>query len=259
MTAAFDFTGKSVLVTGASRGIGFGVARAFALAGADLTILADDAGVTEAGSALSRLAGRPIRALQCDITDRAAVRRALASFDNLDVLVNNAGLERITPIAAADPTVEETFRRIIDINVMGTYFVTRDALPKLAQGGRIIFTASIWSRTAAPEFSAYVASKHAVMGFMRTLSMELGPRGINVNAVAPGWVRTDASMLSLKRMAESTGRPEDDILGEIMAGQSLPGLMEPSDIAELYLFLASDAARNITGQTFNIDRGEVMS
>lgn len=259
MKAAFDFNGKSVLVTGASRGIGFGVAEAFAMAGADLTILADNDGVIGAGEKLSRAAGRPIRALRCDITDRAAVRQALAGIDRLDVLVNNAGLERITPIADPDPATEDMFRRIIDINIMGTYFVTRDALPKLSAGGRIIFTASIWSRTAAPEFSAYVASKHAVMGLMRTLSMELGPRGINVNAVAPGWVRTDASMLSLKRMSESSGRAEAEILDEIMAGQSLPGLMEPRDIAELYLFLASDAARNITGQTFNIDRGEVMA
>ena len=259
MKASFDFGGKSVLVTGASRGIGYGVAEAFAKAGADLTILADNAAVAEAGDILSRLAGRPVRALQCDITDRDAVRKALATFERIDVLVNNAGLERITPIADPDPAVEDVFRRIIDINIMGTYFVTRDALPKIPKGGRIICTASIWSRTAAPEFSAYVASKHAVMGFMRTLSMELGPRGINVNAVAPGWVRTEAAMLSLKRMSQSTGRAEDDILDEIMAGQSLPGLMEPVDIAELYLFLASDAARNITGQTFNIDRGEVMA
>jgi 3-hydroxybutyrate dehydrogenase len=259
MQARFDFTGKSVLVTGASRGIGFGVAEAFAKAGADLTILADDAGIADASEKLSSATGRRIRALRCDITDRAAVRQALAGIDRLDVLVNNAGLERITAIADPDPAVEDMFRRIIDINVMGTYFVTRDALPKLSAGGRIIFTASIWSRTAAPEFSAYVASKHAVMGLMRTLAMELGPKGINVNAVAPGWVRTDASMLSLKRMSESSGRAETEILNEIMAGQSLPGLMEPQDIAELYLFLASDAARNITGQTFNIDRGEVMA
>jgi NAD(P)-dependent dehydrogenase (short-subunit alcohol dehydrogenase family) len=255
----FDFTGKSVLVTGASRGIGRGVAEAFAAAGAELAILADDTDVFATADEIGAACNRKITAIRCDITDRAAVRDALAKFERIDVLINNAGLERITPIDEPGAETEATFRRIVDINVMGTYFVTRDALPKMPRGGRVVFTASIWSRTAAPEFSAYCASKHAVMGFMRTLAMELGPRGINVNAVAPGWVRTEASMLSLSRMAERSGRGEDALLEEIMAGQSLPGLMEPRDIAGLYLFLASDAAANMTGQTVNIDRGEVMS
>ncbi|HZT19927.1 MAG TPA: SDR family oxidoreductase [Dongiaceae bacterium] len=259
MSASFDFSGRSVLVTGASRGIGYGVAAAFARARAELFILADDAPVEDAAARLAALAGRPVKALRCDIADREAVRRTIGALPRIDVLVNNAGLERITPIDEPGAEVEALFRRIVEINVMGTYFVTRDALAKIPRGGRIIFTSSIWSRTAAAEFSAYVATKHAVLGFMRTLAKELGPRGIGVNAVGPGWVKTDASMLSLKRMSERSGRSEGSILEEVMKAQSLPGLMEPADVAELYLFLASDAARNITGQAFGIDRGEVMA
>ena len=259
MGASFDFEGKSVLVTGASRGIGRGVAEAFAAANADLSILADDAGIDTTAAEIGKQCGRPIQALRCDISDRAAVGAALARLDRIDVLVNNAGLERITPIAEPGPEVEATFARIVNINILGSYYVTRDALPKMGKGGRIIFTASIWGRTAAAEFSAYVASKHAIIGMTRALAMELGAKGINVNAVAPGWVRTDQSMLSLKRMAERSGLLESQLLEEIMAGQSLPGLMNPPDIAGLYLFLASDAAANMTGQTVNIDRGEVMS
>jgi NAD(P)-dependent dehydrogenase (short-subunit alcohol dehydrogenase family) len=137
--------------------------------------------------------------------------------------------------------------------------VTRDVLLKMGPGGRIVFTASIWGRTAVADFSAYCASKHAVIGFMRSLSKELGPSGISVNAVAPGWVRTEMSMRSLRRMADRDGKTDAVMLGEIMSAQALPGLMEPQDMIELYLFLASDAARNISGQTFGIDRGEVLA
>src|SRR5690348_8966259 len=99
MGTRFDFGEKSVLVTGASRGIGRGVAEAFAAAGADLAILADDAGIEATAQAIARQCGRPVKALRCDITDRVAVSKALAQLDRIDVLVNNAGLERITPIA----------------------------------------------------------------------------------------------------------------------------------------------------------------
>ncbi len=127
----------------------------------------------------------------------------------------------------------------------------------MASGGTIINTASIWGRVAEPEFGAYVASKHAVIGLTKTWAKELGPRGIRVNAVCPGWVRTEASMRSLSVMAERRQAGEQQLLASIVAGQALPGLMEPEDMAETYLFLASDRARNITGQSLGVDRGEV--
>ena len=125
--------------------------------------------------------------------------------------------------------------------------------------GRVIFTASVWGKSAVAEFSAYCASKHAVIGLTRSFAHELAPRGITVNAVCPGWVRTEASLRSLKVMSERAGRSETSMLDDILAGQALGGLMEPEDVAPLYLFLASDAAASITGQSYGIDRGEVMS
>lgn len=255
----YDFAGENVLVTGASRGIGFAVARAFALAGADVTVLSSGPGIHAAAEAIAKECGRPCRACEADITDSASVRAALADLDRIDVLVNNAGLERITPLLDPDEAVEETFRRITDINVNGTFHVTRHAVPKMVAGGSVIVTASIWSRTAVPEFAAYVGSKHANLGFTRVMAKELGPRGIRVNAVCPGWVRTEAAMLSLANMSKRTGRSEEELLSEITGAQVLPGLMEPDDMAAAYLYLASDGARDITGQAIMVDRGEVMA
>lgn len=252
------FDGKHVVVTGASRGIGRAVAEAFAMAGARLTILADDPAIAQASQDIARANAAQVAPVHCDITDRAAVQAAFAELGGIDVLINNAGLERLTPIRTSEPAVLDTYRRIIDINVNGSFWVTHAALPHMKRGGRIIFTASIWGKSVEAEFAAYCASKHAVIGLMRVLAKELGPDGITVNAVCPGWVRTEASMRSLRVMAERSGRPEPELLDEIVGGQAMGGLMEPKDIVGPYLFLASEGAANITGQALNIDRGEVM-
>ena len=251
--------GRRVLVTGASHGIGYAVAQAFAEAGARLTILSSSADIEEAGRRIEAAAGAPVTAAVCDITDRARVREVVGGLDGLDVLVNNAGLERLTPILEPGDAVEQTFERIIRINVLGTYFVTREAVPKMAAGASIVITSSVWGRSAAAGFAAYVSSKHANIGFMRVLAKELGPQGIRVNAVCPGWTRTRAALNSLAEVARGAGVGEDAMLDDILSAQSLPGLMDPEDVTSLYLFLASDLAGSITGQAYNVDRGEVMA
>lgn len=251
MSGAFGLAGRRVLITGASRGIGFGIAQAFAAEEAEITLLAETEAVHEAAARIGA------RALLADIAEPAALDSTFAKLGALDILINNAGLELITPLDGPLAETETTFARIVAINVTGTAQVTRRALAHLGEGAAIVNTASIWGRVAEPLFDAYVASKHAVIGLTKTWAKELGPRGIRVNAVAPGWVRTEASLRSLGRMAERSGVAEAALLAQIVGVQALPGLMEPADIAAAYLFLASPLAASITGQTLGADRGEV--
>lgn len=255
----FDFSGKRVLVTGASRGIGFAIAGGFAQAGAELAMLADDAGIIDAAKELEQQYGNPIRPIQCDITEPAALNAAVDALGPIDVLINNAGLERLTPVEDTGPEVGALFQRIMDINVVGTFNVTRAVQLRMPDGGSIVNTSSIWGKTAEPGFAAYCASKHGLIGLTRTLAGELAPRRIRVNAICPGWVKTEASMRSLATMSENRGRSEEDLLAEITGAQALPGLMSPEAVVSAYLFLASDSAANITGQALNVDRGEVMA
>lgn len=249
---------KRVLITGANRGIGLGLAEGFLKAGADVTIAALEENATEVAEQLSDTFGRNVQGIVCDIADLDQVERLQRAIDRVDVLINNAGLEHVTPITDPSDQVDDVFRRIIEINVIGTFSVTRRLLNKIPDGGRIVNTASMWGKTAVAEFSAYCASKHAVIGLTRSLAQELAPRRISVNAVCPGWVRTVASMRSLSFMAAQQERTEADLLDEIVSAQALEGLMEPQDMVDMYLFLSGPAANNITGQSFTVDRGELM-
>lgn len=248
---SFDFSGKRVLVTGASHGIGFGVARRFAETGADLAVLSSTADIEEAAHRIGEETGGSVKPLVCDITDREAVRRTVGGLGRLDVLVNNAGLELITPMSEPGAEVEATFERIIAINVVGTYYVTREALPLMGKGSSILITSSIWGKTGAADFAAYVTSKHANIGFMRVLAKELGPKGIRVNAVCPGSISGP--------MFERTLNPEqaEADRAAMIAIHPLGRLGEPAEVADAVVFLASPQASYCTGVLLPVDGGRL--
>jgi NAD(P)-dependent dehydrogenase (short-subunit alcohol dehydrogenase family) len=182
----------------------------------------------------------------------------LAGTERIDILINNAGYQPRTPLGDPSPEIDRAFRRVIEVNVLGTYYVTRRTLPRMRRGGRIIVTSSIWGKTGAAEYSGYCASKHAVLGFMRSLALELGARGIAVNAVCPGWVETEGAMWTVREIAEEVGREPGALIDDYLRPQPIPGMMAPRDLAAAYLFLASNGAANITGQAINVDRGHFI-
>ncbi len=255
---AYDFFGKKILVTGANRGIGFAIAKAFLESGADLTIVGLEADTIQRANELSEVYGSSVNGVVCDVRDKFQVLSLAKEVGVCDVLINNAGLEKVTPLSHPFEKVTEDFLSILDINVAGMFRVTHAILPLMPDGSRIVNTSSIWGKTAVAELSAYCASKHAVIGLTRSLAHELAPRKISVNAVCPGWVETEGSMRSVDHLARTTGHQQEEIINKALEEQAFGGIMTPEDMSDIYLFLASGAARNITGQAYTIDRGEIM-
>ena len=254
--------GLTVVLTGAVGGIGRALARAFAAQGVRLIVTDRDA------PALQRLAGElaasgPVTAIAADLgpdQDLTAFAAAVqASHGQVDVLVNNAGTEYPTPLADATPDAAARWSTLLDNNVGSMVRLTRALLPLMPEGACVINQSSIWGLTGVADFSAYVASKHAVIGLTRSLAWELAPRGIRVNAVCPGWIRTEAALRSLASMAAAQGRSEAEVEREILSRQANPTMLEAADIAGVFLFLASRDARSLTGQAISASHGEVMN
>ena len=251
---------RVVVVTGAAGGIGSALVRAFADQGARVVLIDREGSRLEEVAAA--LPGEAL-ALRADLTDDASVAlmvaRLRARSEFIDVLVNNAGTEFPTPVRddAADFMIR--WDGLMRNNVGSMMRLTRALLPLMRPGASVINQASIWGLKGVPEFSAYVASKHAVIGLTRSLAWELGSAGIRVNSVCPGWIHTAAAVRSLDAMGASSGRTAAAVLAQTLSGQVTPTFLEPADLAGAFLFLASDGARAITGQSLVVSHGEVMN
>jgi NAD(P)-dependent dehydrogenase (short-subunit alcohol dehydrogenase family) len=244
---------QRVLITAGAAGIGREFTRAFAATGAKVFVCDIDAKALDAiGKEIPGLIARP-----CDMVSRAEIERmvpeAVAALGGLDVLINNAGIAGLTlPVDQMPPDVWD---KIVAINLTAMFDVTRLAIPHLKQSkaGVIINMTSIAGRFGFQNRSPYAATKWGVIGLTKTLAMELGEWNIRANAIAPGAVEGDRIERVFQGRAQISGRSLEEVKAEAMANQSIKAMVDPKDIAQLAVFLASDAAKAISGQVLPID------
>ena len=251
---------RVVFVTGGGRGIGRAIALAFAEGGATVAIAARTISQLEETASAIRARGARAIALTMDVTDGASVTRGFAELvdetSRIDVLVNNAGIGGGEPVQDSD---ESAWRRIIDTNVVGTYLVSRAAVPMMPDGGRIINLSSVLGRFGVPGYTAYCASKHAVIGFTRALALELAARAITVNAICPGWVETDMAVEGMTLGAQALETTYEDFRSRALKAVPIKRIIQPDEVARLVSFLAAPESSAITGQTYNICGGQIMN
>ena len=236
--------GRTAIVTGAAQGIGRAIAARLAADGAKVIVSDMNAAGAEAAA---KAIGLGAIAIACDISKPEDVANLVAKAGPVHVLVNNAA---IVPFIAWDDIDLAHWRRLIDVNLTGTYMMTKAVTDKMRAAGikgRIINIASNTFFAGTPNMAAYVASKGGVIGFTRAAATELGKHGITVNALSPGLIESDGVKASPHANAF-------DFVGML---QALPGRGQPEDIADAVAFLASDDARWMTGQTLNVDAGMI--
>jgi len=244
---------QRVLVTAGAAGIGREIVRAFAAGGAAVFVCDIDA------QALRALAGEIVglKTGVCYVSRRNDIERmfgeAVQALGGLDVLVNNAGIAGPTaPVEDMDP---DEWEKVIQVDLNGTFNVTRLAIPHLkkSKAGVIINMSSVAGRFGYANRSPYCTTKWGIIGFTKTLSIELGKYGIRANAILPGAVDGPRIQRVFEGRAAQSGKSLDEIKQEAMAVQSIKRLVDPRDIAALAVFLASDAAKSISGQMLPID------
>jgi NAD(P)-dependent dehydrogenase (short-subunit alcohol dehydrogenase family) len=244
---------QRVLVTAGAAGIGKEIARAFAANGAAVCVCDINAQALDA--AAKEIPG--LKTIVCDISQRQDIERmvpaAVAALGGLDVLVNNAGIAG--PTAPVEDTNPDQWEAVMTVDVLGTYHVTRLAIPHLKKStaGSIIVMSSVGGRFGYPNRSAYCTAKMGLIGFAKTLSRELGQYNIRCNAIAPGAVGGERIERVLQGRADVEHKTLDEEREAAMSIQSLKRFVDPKDIAALIVFLTSDAGKSISGQVLPID------
>ena len=246
-------TGKTALITGGGRGIGRAIALTFAQHGARVAVAAR---TREQVESVAHEIGPDALALTCDVSEAASVSQMFADL-HPDILVNNAG---IAESATLPNTTDDLWHRHLAINLSGTFYCTRAALPAMLERGwgRIINIASIAAKTGAPYISAYAASKHGVLGLTRSVALEVAASGVTVNAICPGYVDTEMVSRGIQQITAKTGRSAEQALDALKKMSPQNRLVTAEEVAALALLLASEEGRGINGQGINIDGGSVQ-
>ena len=252
--------GKNAIITGSTSGIGLGIANAFADQGINVVIngFGDKDDIEKERKALE---DKGVKAIYngADMTKpdeiEALIKQAADEMGGVDILVNNAGIQYVSKVEEFPP---EKWDAIIAINLSSSFHTTRHAIPLMKkQGwGRVINMASAHGLVASPFKSAYVAAKHGILGFTKTIALEVAQDNITCNAICPGYVKTPLVEGQIKDTAKARGISEEEVKNDVMlAAQHTKKFVTVGQVADLALFLCSDAAENITGAPMRIDGG----
>lgn len=253
--------GKTALVTGSTSGIGSAYARAFASAGAAVMIngFGDADAIARQCAALEEASGARALHDNADMTDPGAiaamVARCHAELGGPDIVVNNAGIQHVAPLAEFPA---DKWDAIIAINLTSAFHVMRAALPHMrsAGWGRIISTASAHSLVASPNKSAYVAAKHGLVGLTKTVALETASDGITVNCISPGYVWTPLVENQIPDTMKARGITRDEVINDVLlSAQPTKKFVTPEQVAAFALFLCRDEAASITGANLSVDGG----
>jgi NAD(P)-dependent dehydrogenase (short-subunit alcohol dehydrogenase family) len=243
---------KVAIITGASRGIGRAIARKLYEEGASVALCAR--------SPIEDFPQDRSLAVNMDVRDQknvdAGVRRIVDRFGKIDIVVNNAGIAGVTPVDAADTA---PWLDIIQTNVLGSYYVTRAATPHIPNGGRVIIISSVLGKFGVPGYTAYCTAKTGLIGFTRSLALELAPRRITVNAICPGWTDTEMARSGMRDIATSAGITVEEFKKEAMSRVPLGEMVEPREVADLVAFLCASTGDKITGQALSMCGGSTQA
>lgn len=258
MSPSLSLAGRRAVITGGGRGIGASVAQALCARGASVLVTARGAASVEQVAAALTEAGHTAFATPCDVSDEASVQRmadiARERLGGVDILINNAGIAQSHDIKRLPL---EDWQRIMAVNATGPFLCTRAFISEMLERrwGRVVNVASVTSRVGTPYIAAYTASKHAVLGFSRSVAAEVKTRGVTVNCVCPGYVNTEMTTESISRVSEKTGRDADAALKAILITVGQHRLIEPEEVAFMVASLCEPQAGGTTGQAIVIDAG----
>lgn len=250
--------GKHAVVTGGGRGIGAAIAAELAQAGARLTLMGR--GRTQLELQAKKLVGQ-VHVETCDVTDpddvKQAFNGAVHALGDVAILVNNAGQAESQPFTKTDLGL---WQRMLSVNLTGTFLCTQAALPGMLEAGwgRIVNIASTAGLKGYPYVSAYCAAKHGVVGLTRSLALELARKNITVNAVCPGFSKTEMLEASIANIVQKTGRTPAEARAELARHNPQGRLVEPTEVAQAVLWLCLPGSAALTGQAIAVAGGEVM-